>query len=210
MPALEARLRDGLKAMGLNQDLAPPCARYLRLLEKWNRAYNLTAVREPAQMVDLHILDSLTARPFLHGNTVLDVGSGAGLPGIPLALFEPQRSFTLLDSGGKKTRFMRHAVAELGLQNVDVVDARAEAFDAEAGFDTVICRAFNALRDFVLGCGRLAASGGRLVAMKGRLPDEELSVLPVGWIASSAEPVNIPGLDVRRHIIVLERKAGGE
>jgi len=209
---LEQRLRPGLLALGLSgrPELVPSLLRYLRLLDKWNQAFNLTAVRDPLEMVTLHLLDSLSVRPWLQGGRVLDAGTGAGLPGIPLALAEPGRHFVLLDSSAKKTRFVRHALGELALDNAEVVQARVEAWQPDAPFGTVISRAFTALPQFVARCAHLAAPGGRLLAMKGRSPDTELSVLPAGWRASEVTALNVPGLDASRHIVVLERTAAGD
>ncbi len=204
---LEQSLDTGLTALGLSSmpGQIERLATFLRLLEKWNRVYNLTSIRNLPDMVAKHVLDSLTALPYLHGISVLDVGTGAGLPGIPLAIMQPQRRFTLLDSAGKKIRFVHHAVAELKLENVVTEQQRVEEYSSPEPFDTVICRAFSELRDFVLCCGSLAAAGGRLLAMKGRFPEPELAVLPAGWSAVDIEPVRIPGLDVQRHMLVMER-----
>ena len=204
---LEESLAGGVSALGLTASAGQisALAAFLRLLEKWNRVYNLTAVRELSDMVAKHVLDSLTVLPYLHGVSVLDVGTGAGLPGIPLAIMQPQRQFTLLDSAGKKIRFVRHVAAELRLENVLTEEQRAEDYTPPEPFDTVICRAFAPLRDFVQCCGSLAAPGGRLLAMKGRFPEPELSVLPTDWSAADVEAVRIPGLDVQRHVIVMER-----
>lgn len=204
---LEELLTDGLTGLGL--DVAPALiaalADYVRLLTKWNQAYNLTSVRDPRDMVPRHILDSLSARPCLVGLTVLDVGTGAGLPGVPLALAEPARQFWLMDSGLKKARFVRHAVAELGLKNVAVEHCRVEDYEPGQGFDTLITRALCSLSDFVGRCGRLVSAGGRLVAMKGRYPEDELRRVPSDWRAS-VERVEVPGLAAERHLVVLERR----
>ncbi len=206
-PELAAALRGGLQALKLVPDDAQlgTLLRYLRLLGRWNRAYNLTAVRDPLDMVRRHLLDSATALPYLHGLSVLDAGSGAGLPGLPLAVLNPDRQFTLLDSAGKKTSFLAHVVAELRLANVMVVRQRAELHVPGQPYDTVICRAFADLAGFVHSCGSLAAAGGRLVAMKGRYPEAELAAVPVGWRASEIARVALPGLERQRHIVVLER-----
>jgi 16S rRNA (guanine527-N7)-methyltransferase len=177
---------------------------YLGELAKWNKAYNLTAVRDPQQMVVRHIFDSLTAAPLLRGTRILDAGTGAGLPGIPLALCYPDRQFTLLDSNGKKIRFVQHVAGELGLKNIQPVQVRVESYECEERFDTVISRAFTALADFVSNSGHLLKPAGCLLAMKGKLPQAELRALPPGWHATNIESVNVPGLDAERHIIVLE------
>ena len=207
-PPLEECLQQGLHSLGVTpggQQIVR-LAGYLRLLEKWNRAFNLTAIRDLEEMVALHILDSISARPYLYGKAVLDVGTGAGLPGLPLAIFEPERHFFLLDSGRKKVRFVKHAVGELELDNVTVVHRRVEEYEPTAPFDTVICRAFSSIGIFVRRCGMLVGVGGRLLAMKGRFPDAELGGLPPDWDATEVAPVEIPGLAVQRHIVILQRK----
>lgn len=204
---LEDPLREGLLALQVNadDDLVHALARLIQLLDKWNRAFNLTAIRDPEEMVTLHVLDSICVQPFLQGVSILDVGTGAGLPGLPLAMVDPQRQFTLLDSGGKKIRFVQHAIGELALKNVLVEQVRVENYQPADSFDTVLCRAFSTIGQFVRSCGRLVASGGRLVAMKGRSPDDELKNLPSGWRMSGLTAVEVPGLDAQRHIVVLER-----
>ena len=188
----------------LRQKLIAGLTHYLSELTKWNKAYNLTAVRDPRDMVVRHIFDSLSAAPWLRGTRIIDVGTGAGLPGIPLALCYPDRQFTLLDSNGKKVRFVQHVAGELGLTNVLPVQNRAESYEPEQPFDTVISRAFTALADFVSSSGRLIQSQGCLLAMKGKRPEAELQNLPTGWNATSVASINVPGLEAQRHIIVLE------
>lgn len=207
----EALLRKYLPELGLTADarLVGALADFLRLLDKWNQAFNLTSIRDPGEMVVRHVLDSLSARPFLQGGRVLDVGCGGGLPGIPLALVDPERSFTLLDSGLKKVRFVRQAIGELRISNACAVQARIEDYAPMQLFDTVISRAFAALPDFINGAGHLVAPGGRLLAMKGRLPADELEAVPEGWLAEAVTAVQVPGLDAERHMIVLSRLAGG-
>jgi 16S rRNA (guanine527-N7)-methyltransferase len=209
---LEKRLQDGLLPLGVSpsgHEIAA-LAQLLRLLDRWNQAFNLTAVRDVGEMVALHVLDSLSARPFLRGRSVLDVGTGAGFPGLPLAMLDPERQFSLLDSGGKKVRFVRHAVGELGIENVTVVQTRVEEYDADAPFDTIICRAFSTVGLFVERCERLVGEGGRMVAMKGRSPETELCGLPAPWEATEVTAVKIPGLAVQRHVVVLERAPAPE
>jgi 16S rRNA (guanine527-N7)-methyltransferase len=205
--AIEKRISDGLARLGApaGPDLAAALHRYLMLLQEWNRAYNLTSVTGLDDMAVRHILDSATARPYLQGAAVLDAGTGAGLPGIPLALLDPARHFTLLDSVGKKIRFLHQVVADLRLANVTLVQARLEDWEPQALFDTVICRAFGTLVDFAAVCGRCLAPDGRLVAMKGRHPDEELRAVAAPWCVAAVERVTVPGLDAERHIVVLER-----
>lgn len=178
---------------------------YLGLLQKWNRVYNLTAVREAPRMVSQHLLDSLAAAPHVAAATILDVGSGAGLPGIPLALALPDSQVTLLDSNHKKAAFLRQAVMELKLVNTEVVCERAEAWKPPAAFAVVISRAFSDLAEFVSLAGRHAAAGGRLVAMKGVHPYEEIAQLPRGWQVLQVIPLKIPGLRVQRHLVSIGR-----
>lgn len=189
-----------------DEGLVSACADFLRLLAKWNQAWNLTSIRDPLEMVPLHILDSLTARPFLAGLRILDVGCGAGLPGIPLALTETTRHFTLVDSTLKKITFVRQAIAELKLRNAVAEHTRIEDFQPVAPFDTVICRAFASLPDFIRGAERLVAPGGQFLAMKGRLPADELAGLPAGWLVAAVTPVRIPGVEAERHLIQIVHK----
>jgi 16S rRNA (guanine527-N7)-methyltransferase len=200
-------ISEGLAALGIaaTPALAERLRAYLVLLEKWNRAYNLTSVTEPDDMVVRHVLDSASALPFLHGEAVLDAGTGAGLPGIPLALIDPARHFTLLDSVGKKIRFLRQAVLELGLSNVTPLQARAEDWHPPVAFDTVTSRALGTLAEFAGWCGHLVAPGGRLLAMKGRHPAAEIERLPPGWRVAELVRVVVPGLAAERHVVVLER-----
>ncbi len=205
---LEALFRRTLPALDVapGEALVTTLARFVRLLYKWNRACNLTAIREPEAMAVRHVLDALSARPFLAGQAVLDVGCGAGLPGIPLALAEPQRQFCLVDSGNKKVRFVRQAIAELHIPNISVRHARVEAL-ADGPFDSIICRAWTALADFADRTAPLLAPGGRLVAMKGCDPLAEREALGADW-AVQVTRVTVPDLDAERHIVVLERAAG--
>lgn len=199
-------LHRGLVSLGVpsgEQELAK-LTTYLAGLERWNRAYNLTARAVPGEAVRLHVLDSATALDFLRGE-VLDVGTGAGLPGLVLAILDPGRSFTLLDSAGKKLRFVRQMVVELGLDNVGIVHERAEGWKPRGLFDTVICRAYSSLGAFAETAGHLVAAGGQLLAMKGRQPEDELHELSAGWRAVRVDRVRVPGLDAERRIVVLER-----
>lgn len=197
---VEKKLRAGLLALKLDAALAAPLAQYLRELEKWNAAYNLTAVRDPAMMVTRHVVDSLAILPFVSGR-VLDVGSGAGLPGIPLAIARPELKVTLLDSNGKKTRFLRHVQRTLNLRNVEVVEARVEDYEPPAPFNVVVGRAFSSLGEFFGKTARLCASGGRLVAMKGKLDRQEIAAVPANIIIKDMRRLSVPGLQEERHIV---------
>ena len=178
---------------------------YLALLQKWNRVYNLTAVREAPRMVSQHLLDCLAAAPHVAAATLLDVGSGAGLPGIPLALALPDARVTLLDSNHKKAAFLAQAVMELKLVNAEVVCERAETWNPSTTFEVVISRAFSDLSEFVSVAGWHAAAGGRLVAMKGVHPYEEIAQLPPGWEVRQVIPLTVPGLRAQRHLVTLVR-----
>lgn len=202
------KLRDGCDSMGLALDLAQlrSLCNYLKLLDKWNKAYNLTAVRDPVEMVTYHLLDSLAILPWHRGQRSIDVGTGAGLPGIPLAIALPDRQFYLLDSNGKKTRFLVQAQAELGLKNVTVIQQRAQHVVDKAGFDMVLSRAFASLGDMLEHTGHLLAADGRWLAMKGVYPSEELAMLPSAIELETVEPVNVSGLEAERHLVILRRR----
>jgi 16S rRNA (guanine527-N7)-methyltransferase len=177
--------------------------RYLDLLEKWNRVYNLTAIRERERMVTHHLLDSLAALPHVRGPRVLDVGSGAGLPGIPIAVASPSLDVTLLESSHKKSAFLTQAVAELQLANVQVVTERVESWHPEARFDTIISRAFAELGEFASLAGRLLAPQGVLAAMKGVHPFEEIERLPRAYRVQEVVRLRVPGLDAERHFVLM-------
>lgn len=176
------------------------------LLHKWNKAYNLTSVREPEAMLVKHILDSLVVSPWLQGTRFIDVGTGPGLPGLPLAIVNPDKQFVLLDSLGKRIRFIRQVVHELGLTNVTPVQARVEAFQDEQGFDGVLSRAFASLNDMLNWCGHLAAADGVFLALKGVYPAEELAQLPAGFGLVAAHSLDVPDLGAERHLIVLKKQ----
>lgn len=189
---------------------------FLTLLNKWNKAFNLTAVRDPKEMLSKHLLDSLSLLPVLRDQrlkattntfTVLDVGTGAGLPGIPLAICMPDTNFVLLDSNGKKTRFVFQACVELGLRNVEVETTRIENYQSSNQVDIVVSRAFASLKDFVNGCDAVASPNTRLIAMKGLYPTEEIADLPLKWTAVSSHELKIPGTEGARHYIEIARKS---
>lgn len=203
--SLAADLAGGLQAMGLALSAATQqrMLDYVAMIGKWNKAYNLTAVREPAKMLTHHLLDSLAVLPHVRGPRVLDVGSGAGLPGIPLALAHPDWQLTLLDSSHKKTTFLRQVMIELQLHNVDVVCDRVEAWSAVQPFDTVVSRAFSDLGEFLALAGRLCARDGVVIAMKGVYPHDELAQLPAGFRLAEVVPLQVPGLAAERHAALL-------
>jgi 16S rRNA (guanine527-N7)-methyltransferase len=185
---------------------------YLALLSKWNAVYNLTAVRDPAQMVTQHLLDSLAAVPaFMGAKNVLDVGAGGGLPGVVLAIWAMQADsamqVSMVDTVHKKTAFLTQVKAELGLTNVTVHTARVEQLQAEQKFDVITSRAFADLSDFVAWSGHLLTDGGRFVAMKGVAPQDELARVPAGWSVTEVRLLNVPGLDAERHLVLIEKAA---
>ena len=187
----------------------PEAARLLQLLEelgRWNRTYNLTAITEPGEMMTHHLLDSLAIQADLRGDTVADVGTGAGFPGLPLALVNPQRRFTLIDSNGKKVRFVSHAARLLQLTNVEPLQARVES--AKGTFDTVIARAFAALPDLLPAVAGLCDANTRVLAMKGKWPTQELERLPAGWQVEFSRRIEVPGLGEERCAIALRRRTG--
>lgn len=208
------QLETGLQAMDLD---LPEAARsrllaYIDLLAKWNQAFNLTAVRDPRQMVARHLLDSLAILPWLRGPRILDVGTGAGLPGIPLAIARPQWRFTLLDSNGKKTRFVHQAGLNLGLENVEVRQARVEALHDPLGFDSITSRAFAALAEFVGVSRHLLAPGGCWLAMKAGDIDAELTALAALEVFDrppliERRPLSIPGGPAGRQLVLISRQA---
>lgn len=180
---------------------------YLALLIKWNKAYNLTAVRNPDEMVSRHLLDSLSVVPFVaeRGNDWLDVGSGGGMPGVPLAILFPDRRFTLLDSNGKKTRFLTQVKLELGLDNLGVVNARVEAFRPEQPFAGIVSRAFSALEDFANWTRHLGDRDTHWLAMKGLRPDDELARMPEDFKVEAEHTLAVPGCQGQRHLLILRR-----
>jgi 16S rRNA (guanine527-N7)-methyltransferase len=178
-------------------------ASYLDLLSRWNRVYNLTSIRDEAKLVSHHVLDCLAVVSQLPDGSIVDVGSGAGLPGIPIAISCPGRAVTLLDSNHKKTAFLKQAIAELGLTTVQVVTERVEVYRPSESFKTVISRAFSDLADFVKLAGHLCASDGVLIAMKGVHPDEEMAQLPSSWNVIKTVRLEIPQLEASRHLVFL-------
>lgn len=180
---------------------------YLDLLLKWNKTYNLTAIREPQKMVSHHLLDSLAVARHLAQGSLADVGSGAGLPGIPLAIAQPERVISLNDANHKKATFLRQAAIELDLQNVKVVNARAEDWRPEPMADCVISRAFAGLADFLSASGHLAPPGAQFAAMKGVYPDQQLARLPAGFRCEKVVPLDVPFVGGARHLVLCRREA---
>lgn len=209
---LRAELAAGLDALALDSALQTPLLAYLALLIRWNRTYNLTAIRDPGEMVGKHLLDALAMHPFIDGIAIAhgrlaDLGSGAGLPGIPLAIAKPQLQVTLVESNGKKARFLREAVRTLGLTNAQVAETRAEALHEPGAFDAITARALATLPLILELGGHLLKPDGRLLAMKGARPDDEIAALPPGWRLDAIYPLSVPGLNADRHLIVVRRAA---
>ncbi len=204
-------LREGLVALGLDLDDTTQAAllRYAMLLRRWNRVYNLTAVDDPGAIVTRHLLDALAVLPWVPEGRLLDVGSGAGLPGLPLALARPELDVTLLDASGKRVRFLRQAVIELGLANAHPLQARAEAHRPQRRYDAVITRAFANISDMLSACRHLVADAGVILAMKGQRPDEELAALPPDIVLRDVVPLAVPGLDAARHLVRLVPATAG-
>jgi 16S rRNA (guanine527-N7)-methyltransferase len=196
-------------AGALSVALAPEAAdRLLKLIDellRWNRTYNLTAITRRDEMITHHLLDSLSVWSALHGTTVADVGTGAGFPGLPLAVVEPERRFTLIDSNNKKVRFVGHAAHLLGLSNVAAVHSRSESFKATKPFDTVIARAFAALPELLKLVAPLCGPQTRVLAMKGKRPDDEIAGVSSAWRVIEVRPLGVPGLNEERHLVVLQR-----
>ncbi len=205
-PELRTELEAGLRALSLDPTLAAPLLAYLALLVRWNQSYNLTAIRDPREMVAKHLLDSLAMHAFVDDvETLADLGTGAGLPGIPLAIARPTLQVALVESNGKKARFMREALRHLGLGNARVVESRIEAFDAPGQFDAITARALATLPLILELGGHLLKPHGTLLAMKGAHPAEEIAALPAGWRLQGTHPLTVPGLAAERHLVVIGR-----
>lgn len=200
-------LHQGLAELGLDPQSCP-CEAYLEyidLLTKWNRAYNLTGVRDKERMIHVHVLDSLAVLPYIRGERCLDVGTGAGLPGFILALTQPDKKWTLMDSNGKKIRFLRQLLFEMKTENVEIVHSRAEKFLSSVAYSSIISRAFGTLDAYYRAVEHLLLPGTRTLAMKGKLPDEELQEA-AGWEgAISVEELQVPGIRTHRSLVILER-----
>ncbi|AMO58830.1 16S rRNA methyltransferase [Endozoicomonas montiporae] len=195
-------------SVSLTEEQADLLTRYVELLAKWNKAYNLTAVRDINEMVSRHILDSLSIAPYMTGDHLLDVGSGPGLPGMIMAIMYPEKQFTLLDSNGKKTRFMTQAKMELGLKNVQVENTRCESFQARQPFDVIMSRAFSSLLDMVEGTHHLLSPEGTFLAMKGLYPEEELQDLYTARSdvkETESHILSVPGCEAQRHLVMLKQ-----
>ena len=201
-------LETGLRELNLNCSSLQleKLLKYLELLQRWNKAFNLTAIRDPLQMVRLHLLDSLAIHPYVQGlKSIIDVGTGPGLPGIPLAILNPEINFTLLDSNGKKTRFLFQAINELKLTNASEINHRVEAYQPNQLFDAVISRAFSSISDMLNQCDHLVSDQGCFLAMKGKKPDSELSQIAKDYKVVDLSQINVPQVDSERHLIKITK-----
>ncbi|RLA47489.1 MAG: 16S rRNA (guanine(527)-N(7))-methyltransferase RsmG [Gammaproteobacteria bacterium] len=207
---LEVRLREGLSELDqrYTDQQIQKLIQYLSLLDRWNATFNLTAIKNPDTMLTRHVLDSLAIAPYLHGERFIDVGTGAGLPGIPLAIVNPHHQYTLLDSNGKKTRFLFQAKALLNLTNVQEVQQRVELYRAKDGYDGILSRAFTSLAEMVRSTQHLLAPDGRFFAMKGKLPGLELNQLPKNYHVEAVIKLTVPQLQEERHLVIIRRRLG--
>jgi 16S rRNA (guanine527-N7)-methyltransferase len=204
-------LEDGLFEMGLEERLGGngQLMEFVTELMNWNRVYNLTSVRKPADIITRHILDSLSILEHLHGDRILDVGTGAGLPGIPLAIACPEREFVLLDSSSKKLRFVQQTLGILNLDNVTLENSRLDDYRPDVLFDTIVCRAFSDLPDFYRYASPLCNKDGRMLAMKGVYPMTEVESLEDKEVISDIVALKVPGLDAERHLVTMRPKVNG-
>lgn len=205
--SIETTLASALHAnkMDVSVETQQKLIDYIYLLERWNSVFNLTAIRDLNEMVWLHLIDSLAIAPYLHGNRIIDVGTGAGLPGIPLALTHPDKHFVLLDSNSKKTRFLVQACAELGIKNIQVEHSRCEDFQPSLGFDTIVSRAFSAIAVMLATTQHFLAKDGQFLAMKGVYPEVEMQAIPADYTVAAVHPLTIKGLAAMRHLVCIQR-----
>ena len=203
----DTELRAGALALGVTLSAAHGAAllQLIGLLQAGNARFNLTAIRDREGILRKHLLDSLSIQPYLHGQWIADIGTGAGFPGLPLAIINPERHFTLVEATGKKARYVAETVAQLALANVEVVNSRAESFQPARHFDSVVARALASLDAFTGYAGHLVAPGGRLLAMKGRRPDAEIEAVPRGYRVAAVHRLEIPGLPDERHLVEIIR-----
>lgn len=180
---------------------------FVGMLHKWNKAYNLTSVRAPEQMLIRHIVDSLVVSPYLKGQRFIDVGTGPGLPGIPLAIMNPDKEFVLLDSLGKRIRFQKQVQFELGIHNITSVESRVEAYQPEQGFDGVLSRAFASIEDMLSWCQHLPTEQGEFYALKGQLSQEEMDAVSADFEITEVISLNVPDMDEQRHLVKIVKKA---
>jgi 16S rRNA (guanine527-N7)-methyltransferase len=212
---IEATLRETFKhdlyaaskyyGLSLTEQQNESLLRYLELLIKWNKAYNLTAIRKPEEMFIKHLLDSISIAPFIKAKRILDVGTGPGLPGIPLAILFPAKDFVLLDSNGKKTRFLVQAQMSLEIKNIQVLNDRVESVSGQLKFDQIVSRAFTALDNMVELCKHLLSSDGEFLAMKGLIPEKEIALLDADYTIAEIKPLSVPGCEEQRHLVIVRK-----
>ena len=207
-PTHASRLDAGVRALELDLPADAPerLLAYLEQLHKWNKAYNLSGIRNIPDMLDLHLLDSLALAPYIDSTPVADVGTGAGLPGIPLAICFPDKQFRLIDSNSKKTRFIFQTAALLGLRNVEVIHSRAEDYECDSQVAIVTSRAFSSLHDFVARCDHMLSGSGKFLAMKGLVPNDEIAALPAQYEVAAIHPLSLPGTSHVRHVLDIRRR----
>ncbi|MBC3766649.1 16S rRNA (guanine(527)-N(7))-methyltransferase RsmG [Neptunicella marina] len=193
-------------SLNLSQQQIEKLVMFVQLMDKWNKAYNLTSVRDPSQMLVKHIVDSVVVAPFIDKKHYIDVGTGPGLPGIPLAIVLPDTQFILLDSLGKRVRFMRQVAFELGLKNIEPVQSRVEDYQPQISLNGVISRAFASIKDMLHWCEHLVDSSGTFLALKGQYPEQELAELPNNFVLKQGVKLQVPGLEGDRHLILLSKK----
>jgi len=205
--ALKNQLSEGISYLKLDIDPAKQdkLLKFLELLVKWNQSYNLSGIKDPQAMLRLHLLDSLSILPYINGKKILDVGTGAGLPGLLLAICLPESRFSLLDSNGKKMRFVYQSAANLKLENVDIVQQRVESYQSQEAFDIVLSRAFSTLKQFIEHSQHLLAAEGRLLAMKGQYPGQEIAEIPTDFQLLAVHELSLPGDPATRHLLELGR-----
>ena len=205
--ASRARLADGAATLGveIDDEQQRTMLAYLALLKRWNKIYNLTAVKGDANILTRHLLDSLSVAPHLHGRKVIDIGTGAGLPGIPVAIACPHLQLTLLDSNAKRCRFLRQVQAQLKLKNVTVVQQRVEEYQPAEKFDSLLSRAFSSLQALISSSAHLLAEGGQVVAMKGIWPGDEKEALTDGFMVENVVKLKVPGLSEQRHLVICKK-----
>jgi len=208
MLELEKKLKAGINELNLTlpETAQQKLLTYLHQLHKWNQTYNLSGIKNIDEMLTLHILDSLAMAPHIEGELIADVGTGAGLPGLPLAICLPDKKFILIDSNSKKTRFIFQTASLLGLLNVQVIHKRVEDYECQQQVDIVTSRAFSSLTDFVTSSQHLLQEQGRFLAMKGQVPQEEITALPAEFSVIAIHPLNVPGARINRHVIDIRRK----
>ena len=190
----------------VSEDKQQMLIKFLEMVHKWNKAYNLTSVRDPLDMVAVHLVDSIAVTPFVQGKRFIDVGTGPGLPGVPLSIMLPDSHFVLLDSLGKRIRFLKQVAFELKLANIEPVQSRVENYTSEQGFDGVITRAYASIEDMLSSCEHLVEQNGQFIALKGQYPEQEIQSIPEGFALQQSNVIDVPGLEAQRHVIMIQKQ----